>query len=133
MIPSGILDADYTPEGKAIVQRLRAGTKGGQHANKNETGVRLRHGDIEIISTGQRSLVQNLKWAEAEMKRRLSKMAQDERQQKLDKRRRVVSAPSRAAKVMTWNWQRGEAIHHGTGKRLPLARALKGELDKLLA
>lgn len=132
VIPSDVLDADYRPGGESVVRRVKRAGKGGQHANKTETGVRLRHpSGIEVISVTNRSLHANLKAAEAEMERRLTEAAQDKRKTSLDKQRKRALHPERAAKVVTWNWQRGEIIHHESGKRVPLGRALKGDFDRL--
>ncbi|HEX8386711.1 MAG TPA: peptide chain release factor-like protein [Rubricoccaceae bacterium] len=55
------------------VETLRASTKGGQRANKVETGVRLRHrpSGITVTSHSSRSQFRNKGLALAELRRRL--------------------------------------------------------------
>ena len=65
-----------TPEAliaECDVETLRAGTKGGQRANKVETGVRLRHrpSGITVTSRASRSQVRNKSLAVEELRRRL--------------------------------------------------------------
>ena len=62
------------------IDTLRAGTKGGQRANKVETGIRLRHlpsGTI-VVARRQRSQAQNRAFAIAELRRRLEDAARPE-------------------------------------------------------
>lgn len=56
------------------VETLRAGTKGGQRANKVETGIRLRHRPSGTVVTArrERSQTQNRAVALAELRRRLA-------------------------------------------------------------
>ncbi len=55
------------------VDALRASGPGGQHANKRETGVRLRHGPsgVVVTATERRSRTQNLELAFARLAARL--------------------------------------------------------------
>ena len=58
------------------VETLRAGTKGGQRANKVETGIRLTHrpSGLRVTSRASRSQFRNKALAVAELRRRLEEM-----------------------------------------------------------
>ena len=68
-----IPDSDDALLAECRVDTLRAGTKGGQRANKVETGVRLTHGPsgIVVVSRRERSQLRNREHALAELRRRL--------------------------------------------------------------
>lgn len=59
------------------VDTLRAGTKGGQRANKVETGIRLRHrpSGLVVVSRTERSQLQNRRRAVAVLRQRLEDRA----------------------------------------------------------
>lgn len=114
--------------------RFKASGPGGQHRNKTETGVRLRHAPsgIEVTSANQRSLGQNAAKARAELLRRLNAQGATDQLDALNgERRRQVSGVDRSAKNFTWNWMRDEVIDHATGRRIRLSDALAGRLGKL--
>ncbi len=62
------------------IDTLRAGTKGGQRANKVETGIRMRHlpTGIVVLARRDRSQWQNRVRALAELRRRLDEAARPE-------------------------------------------------------
>ena len=62
--------------GECDVETLRASTKGGQRANKVETGVRLRHrpSGLVVTSHSSRSQFRNKSLAVAELRRRLEEL-----------------------------------------------------------
>ena len=68
-----IPDTDEALLAECDVETLRASTKGGQRANKVETGVRLRHGPsgITVTSHSSRSQYRNKVLAVEELRRRL--------------------------------------------------------------
>ncbi len=62
--------------GECDVETLRASTKGGQRANKVETGVRLTHrpSGLRVTSHASRSQFRNKALAVAELRRRLEEL-----------------------------------------------------------
>ena len=70
-------DSDDALWAECDVETLRAGTKGGQRANKVETGVRLTHrpSGLRVTSRESRSQYRNKGLALAELRRRLVELA----------------------------------------------------------
>ncbi len=81
-----------TLEQECDVELLKASGPGGQHRNKRETGVRLRHrpSGIVVSATERRSQIRNLDVAYARLIERLR-----ERNHR-PKRRRTTRVPARA-------------------------------------
>ncbi|MFN3597090.1 MAG: peptide chain release factor-like protein [Rubricoccaceae bacterium] len=73
-------DDDDALLAECSVETLRAGTRGGQRANKVETGVRLTHRPSGLVVTrrDRRSQRQNKQAALAELRRRLVRRATPE-------------------------------------------------------
>ncbi len=75
------------------VDTFRSGGKGGQHANKTESAVRLRHRPTGIVVTSQqeRSQHRNKRLALAELRRRIERL-------NFEPPRRVKTKPTKASK-----------------------------------
>ncbi len=88
------------------VETLAAGTKGGQRANKVETGVRLTHrpSGLVVMSRASRSQFRNKALAVAELRRRLEEAARPvipriaTKPTKASRRRRLDAKRQRAEK-----------------------------------
>jgi ribosome-associated protein len=75
------------------VDTFRSGGKGGQHANKTESAVRLRHRPTGLVVTSQqeRSQHRNKQLALAELRRRIERL-------NTRPKRRVETKPTAASK-----------------------------------
>ena len=100
------------------IDTLRAGTSGGQRANKVETGIRMRHmpTGLVVVARRERSQMQNRMLALEELRRRLVRLAhverprkatkptagsrrrrEDTKRQAADKKRSAAGAPARGS------------------------------------
>ena len=106
----------------------KASTKGGQHANKTHTGVRLTHIPTGIVVriTG-RSQDSNKIKALSEMEKRLDNLAAEKRaaQKKANRDHRIKNTKT----VRTYDWKKGLVIDHRSGKKVSLKKMLKGKVD----
>ena len=106
MTRSDIPDSDDALLDECDVETLSAGTKGGQRANKVETGVRLTHRPSGIVVNARRSRSQfrNKALAVSELRSRLveatrpKKVRRPTKPTKGSKRRRLEAKRQRAEK-----------------------------------
>jgi protein subunit release factor B len=101
-----IPDSDDALLAECDVDTFRSGGKGGQHANKTESAVRLRHRPTGLVVTSQqeRSQHRNKRIALAELRRRLEDFWRPTKKRKktkptaASKRRRIEAKRKRAEK-----------------------------------
>lgn len=114
------------------VDTFRSGGSGGQHAQKNETAVRVTHrpSGISVVSEAERSQARNLAAARSEIQARLDASAADAHAAATNRTRVAqIADAGRPAKTFTWNTQRGEVVDHATGRRWRLRDFTRGRID----
>lgn len=119
-------------DGDLQVDTFRSGGNGGQHAQKNETAVRVTHrpSGISVVSEAERSQARNLAAARAEIQARLNASAAEAHAAATNQQRVAqIADASRPAKTFTWNVQRGEVVDHSTGRRWRLRDFTRGRID----
>lgn len=108
---------------------------GGQHKNKVETCVTIRHlpSGLEERCEDTRSKNQNYKIAYNRLEKRLNELIEKEKHEKLNKiRNKEVFDTSQGSKVIrTYNQKRNEVKDHRSGKKAPMDKFLDGNLDLL--
>lgn len=132
-----VLDESETPDllvhdDDLIVTTARGSGPGGQHRNKTESAVRIRHLPSGLTVTCQESRSQqtNLLGARAELERRLrNEAAGTAAQRRNEDRVAQIKDADRSVKSFTHNAQRDEVIDHQTGRRWRLRDFRKGQLS----
>lgn len=91
---------------------FRSGGKGGQHANKVSSAVRLTHipSGLVVVSEAERSQWLNRQHARRELEVRLQRMSDRDTAAAVNSERRVQVQSDRAAKMFTHNEQRSEVV-----------------------
>lgn len=126
---SAAVGSDAFDEADVVWEAHRGGGKGGQHQNTTDSAVRARHLPTGItVDFSGRSQWQNRQAALAELRRRVNDLAsaRDAAVAHQHRSSQIGSVPGRAEKDFTHNYQRGEVICHGSGKRIQLARFQRG-------
>ena len=101
-------------------EMLKASSKGGQHANKNESGVRVTHAPTGVVAVAlSKSQYANKKQALQVLRSRLLQRHQGSlAQTRCDKRSEQVGSGMRGDKVRTIRYQDGQVTDHRTGKKI---------------
>lgn len=104
---------------------------GGQHANKNATGVRATHIPTGIVCVIRgRSLQNSKRKAVAAIRKRVK--LEEKKAGDRDRKAQWKKAIKDRTIIRTYSYPRGEVIDHRTGETAPLKQVVeKGNLDLL--
>lgn len=104
---------------------------GGQHRNKTESCIVMRHLPTGIEATAsEKSQHQNRRTARAELEARVAAKLQGDRETKVSQDRRAQrGSGQRGDKIRTYRLQDDIASDHRSGKKAPASRVSNGQLD----
>jgi peptide chain release factor 1 len=129
------VDIDINPADLRI-DVYRASGAGGQHVNKTESAVRIKHlpTGIEVQNQDEKSQIKN---REKAMKILVARIYDMELQKKLEAqsklRKTYVSTGDRSAKIRTYNYPQGRVTDHRINLTLyNLGAIMNGEIDDLI-
>jgi len=118
------------------IDTFRAGGPGGQHMQKNETGVRITHLPTGLVvqCSDERSQLQNKEKAMRWLRARLLEQKQMEQQQEIAETRRAqIKSGDRSDKIRTYNFPQNRVTDHRINFTTHnLQQVLDGELEELL-
>jgi peptide chain release factor 1 len=115
---------------------FRAGGPGGQHMQKNETGVRITHVPTGLVAqcSDERSQLQNKVKAMRWLRARLLEQKMAEQEQEIAATRRAqIKTGDRSEKIRTYNFPQNRVTDHRINYTTHnLEQILDGELEDLL-
>ncbi len=118
------------------VDTYRSGGKGGQHANKTDSAVRITHIPTGIVAQSQdgRSQHANKDIAMQLIRSRIFEIKmQEEMSKSADAKKNLVGSGDRSEKIRTYNYPQNRITDHRIGLTLKkLDRVMEGGLDEIV-
>ena len=118
------------------IDTYRSGGKGGQHANKTDSAVRITHLPTGIVATSQegRSQHDNKDKAMTILKSRLYDLELQQQQSEFaSSRKAVIGTGDRSEKIRTYNYPQNRLTDHRVGLTLKkLDRVMDGGLGEVI-
>jgi len=128
------VDVTIRPEDLEI-ETFRSSGAGGQHVNKTESAVRVRHKPTGIVVSCQdeRSQIQNRERAMRMLRTKLYDMQREQIEKEQATIRRSVGTGDRSEKIRTYNFPQGRVTDHRIGLTIyNLQNFLDGDMDEML-
>ena len=129
------IDIQVDP-GDCEVQTFGASGAGGQHVQKNDTAVRIRHkpSGIVVKCQNERSQHQNKEQAFRVLRSKLLELEEKKRQEEeMAVRREQVKSGDRSDKIRTYNFPQDRLTDHRIGLTIHnLPSVLQGHMDEVL-
>lgn len=115
------------------ITTTKDGGPGGQHRNKTESCVLMRHRPTGITAkSAMKSQHQNRRLAREMLEARVAARCREEAERGVAaSRRQQVGSGMRGDKIRTYREQDNTVVDHRTGNRAPLNHFLEGQLDLL--
>lgn len=118
------------------IETFRSSGPGGQHMQKNETAVRIRHipTGIVVVCQDQRSQLQNKERALRTLRAHLFELQRRQQEEELAaKRRAQIGTGARSEKIRTYNFLQNRVTDHRIGLTIHrLDDVLDGDLDEII-
>jgi peptide chain release factor 1 len=118
------------------IETFRSSGPGGQHMQKNETAVRIRHipTGIVVVCQDQRSQLQNKERALRTLRAHLLEMKRRQQEEEQAAQRRAqIGTGARSEKIRTYNFLQSRVTDHRIGLTIHrLDNILDGDLDEII-